>query len=105
MATSADLPDAAGAGDGDHAAVGAEVGEHRQAARERGADELLERARLREGQAVGDGLADHVGGEPGAQAGGDEALLGGVGGGGAAGGGGRGDEDLGRRGGATAGAS
>ena len=41
--------------------------------------ELLERARRRERQAVRDRLADDVGGQGGAQAGGDQPLLGGVG--------------------------
>ena len=45
------------------------------AAGERGADELLDVARVGERQAVGDRLADDVGGERRAQAGGDEALL------------------------------
>ena len=61
---------------------GPEVGEHRDAAGERGAHEPLHVARSGERQPVGDGLADDVGGERGAQAGGDEALLGRVGDGG-----------------------
>ena len=79
-------------------APGAEVGHHRHAAGERGADELLERARLREREPVGDGLADDVGGQRGAQAGGDEALLG------APAGGGRGGAEASRARGAATGA-
>ena len=69
------LAGAAGADEGDRPRLAAEVGHDRHAARQRGADQLLDVARVGERQAVGHRFGDDVLGERGAQAGGDEPLL------------------------------